>query len=57
MIYAFSAICCDNGPDKDSIENNSPLFCLSVIYIQKSLKKKIVFAVTTNISDLNTTFF
>jgi hypothetical protein len=29
----------------------------SVIYIQKSLKKKIVFAVTTNISDLNSIHF
>ena len=33
---------------------NSPLFCLSVIYIQKSLKrwKKDIFAVTENITDI-----
>ena len=37
---------------------NSPLFCLSVIYIQKSLKhwKKYFFAVTEKISDLNYLF-
>jgi hypothetical protein len=36
-------------------ETNSPLFCLSVIYIQKSLKrwKKDFFAVTEKISDQN----
>jgi hypothetical protein len=38
---------------------NSPLFCLSVIYIQKSLKrwKKDFFAVTEKISDLNSFYF
>ena len=38
---------------------NSPLFCLSVIYIQKSLKRweKYVFAVTEKISDLNSIYF
>ena len=38
---------------------NSPLFCLSVIYIQKSLKhwKKDFFAVTEKISDLNSIYF
>jgi hypothetical protein len=38
---------------------NSPLFCLSVIYIQKSLKrwKFFFFAVTEKISDLNSIYF
>jgi hypothetical protein len=38
---------------------NSPLFCLSVIYIQKSLKrwKKYFFAVTEKISDLSSIYF
>ena len=38
---------------------NSPLFCLSVIYIQKSLKrwKKDFFAVTEKISYLNSIYF
>jgi hypothetical protein len=38
---------------------NSPLFCLSVIYIQKSLKrwKKDFFAVTEKILDLNSIYF
>ena len=38
---------------------NSPLLCLSVIYIQKSLKrrKKYFFAVTEKISDLNSIYF
>ena len=38
---------------------NSPLFCLSVIYIQKSLKrwKKYFFAVTEKISDLKSIYF
>ena len=38
---------------------NSPLFCLSVIYIQKSLKpwKKYLFAFTEKISDLNSIYF
>jgi hypothetical protein len=38
---------------------NSPLFYLSVIYIQKSLKrwKKYFFAVTEKISDLNSIYF
>ena len=40
-------------------KTNSPLFCLSVIYIQKSLKrwKKDFFAVTEKISGLNSSFF
>jgi hypothetical protein len=37
---------------------NSPLFCLSVIYIQKSLKrKKDFFADTEKISGLNSCYF
>jgi hypothetical protein len=38
---------------------NSPLFCLSVFYRQKSLKrwKKDFFAVTEKISDLNSIYF
>jgi pantothenate kinase type III len=40
-------------------KTNSPLFCLSVIYIQKSLKrwKKDFFADTEKISGLNSTYF
>ena len=40
-------------------KTNSPLFCLSVIYIQKSLKrwKKDIFADTENISGLSTIYF
>ena len=40
-------------------KTNSPLFCLSVIYIQKSLKcwKKDFFTDTENISGLNSIYF
>jgi hypothetical protein len=40
-------------------KTNSPLFCLSVIYIQKSLKrwKKDFFADTEKISGLNSIYF
>ena len=40
-------------------KTNSPLFCLSVIYYQKSLKlwKQDLFVVTEKISDLNSIYF
>ena len=40
-------------------KTNSPLFCLSVIYMQKSLKrwKKRFFADTKKISGLNSIYF
>jgi hypothetical protein len=40
-------------------KTNSPLFCLSVIYIQKSLKrwKKDFFADTEKLSGLNSFYF
>ena len=45
-------------PIKTVSNTNSPLFCLSVIYIQKSLKrwKKDSFTVTEKISDLNSIY-
>jgi hypothetical protein len=44
---------------KTVTKTNSHLFCLSVIYIQKSLKRweKDFFAVTEKISDLNSIYF
>jgi hypothetical protein len=44
---------------KTVAKTNSPLFCLSVIYIQKSLKrwKKDFFAITEKISYLNHIYF
>ena len=44
---------------KTVAKTNNPLFCLSVIYIQKSLKrwKKDFFAITEKISYLNSIYF
>jgi hypothetical protein len=46
-------------PIKTVSKTNSPLFCLSVIYIQRSLKrwKKDLFADTEKISGLNSIYF